>query len=399
MIDCQNTMRFARIVLVLGMYLVAAFAVSAADTLRVCTYNVLNYGTSNDDGRIPMYATIMQEIKPDILVCQEVVDNSLGPQFISNVLTWSSFGASPFVDGRDTDNQLFYDLRKLRLLTHRQIGTELRNISEYMLERFPVAGQQPDTLVVYSGHLKANNDDASAAQRGREVAAMQATASSAPYLFFCGDLNVYSPNETAYRALTQPAMGRTFVDPLGTSWVRNTSQHAALYTQCTRANTISGCGGGVDGGLDDRFDFILCSPQLVSRIVPGSYSAFGNDGVPRLNSSINNPTNQRVSSTIADALLCASDHLPVYADVILGDVPAHVHDEERQGALLRAHFDGSTLTVSNCTPNQPLEIYNATGQLLHSTLVVGTEMSVQLPNLTSGIYFVKHHAHVAVFIY
>ena len=33
--------------------------VHAADTVRVCTYNVLQYSASNEDGRIPQYARIL----------------------------------------------------------------------------------------------------------------------------------------------------------------------------------------------------------------------------------------------------------------------------------------------------------------------------------------------------
>ncbi|MEZ4784893.1 MAG: hypothetical protein R3F28_12555 [Candidatus Kapaibacterium sp.] len=74
-------------------------------------------------------------------------------------------------------------------------------------------------------------------------------------------------------------------------------------------------GGGVNGGMDDRFDQILLSPALLSRYLPGSYTSFGNDG-NHFNDSINAMPNTAVSPELAQALHDASDHLPVYLDLV-----------------------------------------------------------------------------------
>lgn len=114
-----------------------------------------------------------------------------------------------------------------------------------------------------------------------------------------GDCNFYSPSEPGYAALTSTATG-TLVDPLG-SWVRNDKSASNIYTQSTRTAADGGCGGRVGGGMDDRFDLILFSKNLYQRYTSGSYKAFGNDGVDRLNSSIDDPANIAVSTELAEA--------------------------------------------------------------------------------------------------
>ena len=68
---------------------------------------------------------------------------------------------------------------------------------------------------------------------------------------------------------------------------------------------------------------------------------FRRDGLDRLNSSINAPTNMLVSEEISNALQSASDHLPVFAEVILGDIHAGVRKDH--GTLRHG-----SICISNC---------------------------------------------------
>lgn len=71
--------------------------------------------------------------------------------------------------------------------------------------------------------------------------------------------------------------------------------------------------------MDDRFDFILTSFGINDNadveLIPGTYTAFGNDG-NHFDTSILDGPNSVVSATVAQALHDASDHLPVYADFV-----------------------------------------------------------------------------------
>lgn len=386
-----------KVVIHAAVLLVCAFhGLQAADTVRICTYNALKYNTQNEEGRNVHFQRVLDSIRPDILLCQEVEDPSLGVRFLTEVLTWTPFGASPFINGPDTDNQILFDQSKFTFVGQRRISTTLRDIAEFTLATMPTNGTTPDTVVLYSVHLKASNDDASAAQRTAEVRRLVNSITTSRYAVVAGDFNIYSPQEQAYTALVGNSAIRRFVDPIGTSWVRNDRAYAALYTQCTRKTTLGSCGGGVDGGVDDRFDYILFSEELAPRVVPGSYTAFGNDGVPRLNEAIDEPVNQRVSAAMAASLKCASDHLPVYVDIIIGDVQAGVEGAQQTTPWLRLH--GTTLVVSAAKDHEVAMLYDIKGRLCSETLLHGPTARIDAGSLLPGVYALRVGSRWASFV-
>lgn len=91
-----------------------------------------------------------------------------------------------------------------------------------------------------------------------------------------------------------------------------------LHSQSTRDGaTNNGCFSG--GGLDDRFDHVLFSDDVVNgsakmTYVSGSLTPVGNDGL-HFNAAINAPTNNAVPANVLTALYEMSDHLPVYVDI------------------------------------------------------------------------------------
>lgn len=363
-----------------------SISVWAADTIRVCAYNILKFSQANEDGRIPQFKIIMDSIRPDILVCQEVADNTAGPRFVSEVLTWAPFAATPYSDGPDTDNMVVYNQEKFDLVSTRRIPTELRDIFETTLSLRSDVPSSSDTVVIYSVHLKAQDNTSDLQQRAREMNALTSSITSKRFAIVCGDFNVYSPSEPALQALLGPTAKRGFVDPLGTSWRRNDAAYASFYSQCTRATTISGCGGGVDGGVDDRFDFILPSSELAPRVITSTYTHVGNDGVPRLNSGIDVPANKRYSAEMVAALKCGSDHMPVYVDMVLGDVPASVDEAESLGGL--TSHDGA-ITVPPST--RVTYVYGIDGTLVGT--VAESNNATRIDGLLQGVYAVRNGNH------
>ncbi len=361
------------------------------DTVRICTYNLLKFSLANLDGRTPNFAEVLDSILPDILVCQELEDASAGPLFVSDVLTWAPFGSTEFVNGPDTDNMLFFNQLKFNFLSQRRIPTSLRDIAEFTLETIPSNDLPPDTVVFYVVHLKASDGTSEAAQRAAEIATLQANVTSHKYALICGDFNIYSPTETAYTSLLAPSIGKTFVDPLGIKWQRNNASFAKIYSQCTRDAVLPACGGGVDGGIDDRFDFILPSVELQSRIIPNSYTAFGNDGVPRLNASINVPPNTLVSESMAAALKCASDHLPVFCDILLGDVKADVIHVDNTSLDLKITSTASTIHCFNPTfkHNGLILIIDVRGLVVAQQIATSANQELNVQHLAPGMYFLR----------
>ena len=359
----------------------SSMASGVIDTTRICSYNALKYSAANEDGRIPHFATVMNAIRPDILICQEVEDGTLGPRFIADVLTYAPFAATPFIDGPDTDIQLLYDQTRFSLLGQRRIKTALRDIAEFTLLVIPSNGMSADTLVIYGMHLKAS--DGFETERSKEIDSLLKHMVHKQYVVACGDMNFYAPTEPAYVKL----VGASLLDPLGANWRRNSSSHAHFYTQCPRKDQQPSCGGGVDGGMDDRFDFIFLSEELSSKVVPGSYTSFGNDGQARLNSSILDPPNTIVSQQIAEALHCASDHLPVFVDLLIGDVQAGV--DPLLAPSFTVSFSGTQIVVTGCMIGSALTVHDMNGRLVKTVSVTDPTMQIDASTLPNGFYIVS----------
>ena len=371
------------------------------ETVRIATYNILNYPDSYTQ-RNASFITVINEIEPDILVVQEILSQFAVDEFKLSVLG-PRFVAGPFINGDDTDNAIFYKDSLLTLINNRNIPTALRDISEYTL----VHNFSGDTLIVYSVHLKASDGPSNEQKRLAEVNVLRNITDNLPLgtnFMVIGDFNIYYANEPAYQKLINQATTGYFLDtqPAG-NWHNNIG-YASIHTQST-CGLLSGCpNGGSGGGMDDRFDMILFS-QAVSdtggiTFVDNSYVAFGNDG-QHLNNSINEPPFIVITQEVANALYNASDHLPVYADFdfgIISDVEIIVSDE--MNYLLQQNypnpFNPST-TIKFSIPekgNVKLMVYNILGEEIEILLSEVKEAGVYTINynaqdLTNGIYFYK----------
>ena len=56
------------------------------DTIRIATYNVLNYSISNSSDKTNDFRLILEEIDPDILIVQEMINSSGATYFKNSVL-------------------------------------------------------------------------------------------------------------------------------------------------------------------------------------------------------------------------------------------------------------------------------------------------------------------------
>jgi hypothetical protein len=300
-----------------------------AQALRVVTYNVLNFPGSTGGARLDDFAAVIDEIDPDVVIVQEMISSSGMTQFLNgamNATTPGKYAAGPFVDGPDTDNSLFYKVATVEYISHQEISTALRNISEYVLR--PVGySSTAAQFRMYSHHMKAGDTSADQTDRMGEATILRNYLNALPsgsHFIFGADMNVQSSTETAYQKLvgSESDNDGRLKDPLDQpgTWHDNAT-FKSIHTQSPRTTSF---GGGATGGMDDRFDQLLISYAFDDgsglSYVPGSYTAYGNDGL-HLNQAINNGTNYAVGDTIADALHEASDHIPVYLDI---QVPARI---------------------------------------------------------------------------
>jgi len=301
-----------------ALLLLPYFAFAA--TIRIATYNILNFPDAIGYQRLDDLRAAVSFINPDILVVQEMQSQSGVNLFLDSVMhrVNTSFSSVPFNDGPDTDNALFYRNDKVYFLGAQYHATPNRNIAEYRL----LLSDTQSELYLYSVHLKASEGVANETIRLQEATILRDRLNAFPSgtnFLVAGDFNIYYSDEPAFQRLidsVQNTSGR-LIDPLNLPgmWHEN-GDFAAVHTQSTRVDQLPD--GGAGGGLDDRFDMILCSGAIIDSIglflIRNSHTILGNDGA-HFNLSINSGYNSAVPVQIADALYWASDHLPLYVDL------------------------------------------------------------------------------------
>ena len=311
-----------RLLLILITFICAGYSQAQVDTLRIATYNLLNFPDATSNSRIPHFITVIDAIDPDILVVQELTEAIGVTTFLNDVMNHNdnAYQAAPFLNGFDTDNGLFYKSAKILLLGSQNITTALRAITEYVLSSNEVQ------FSIYSLHLKASQGAENENKRLAEATILRTKLNlllSTSNFIVAGDFNIYTASEPAYNLLTATGSqadnnGRLY-DPINQfgNWHINSS-FRSIHSQSTR---ITAFGDGAGGGLDDRFDIMLVSNSVLSGggmdILPATYRAFGNDG-NHFNQAISAGSNSAVSASVANALHQASDHLPVFADFKVG---------------------------------------------------------------------------------
>lgn len=310
---------------------VIATGYSQTDTLRVFQYNLLNYGdnvnpTSYKDTRLK---TIIQYTNPDIFSANEIFRTpSLQDNIRTSVLGmgWAN-GSYTNTNNQVQTNMLYWRQDKLQLVSQTTISHLLRDILAFKFYYKGAAMSVTDTvfLTVIVAHLKASSDTNSAKLRKQEVETVtnyiNALGKGGNYIFL-GDFNIYENTEQAYQSLSNHSSPYArFYDPLNKvgTW-HNNNVFADVHTQSTRSVNLSD--GGVSGGMDDRFDFIMTSSHILNdssgiQYIAGSYKTLGQDGL-HFNKSINaSPTNTSAPPNVIQALYEMSDHLPVYADFVV----------------------------------------------------------------------------------
>ena len=371
------------------------------DTLTVLSYNILNYPISNAT-KADTLKPIIQYTQPDIFMITELTSSSGATTILNDALNIDGvtyYQQANYVNGPDTDNLLYYNSNKLVLYSQFEIATTLRNISEYVLY-YNASGMTSasDTVFIYCymAHLKASTGASNEQQRNQEAVTLKNYMDSRVNIenvLLGGDFNLYTSSEAAHNTILNGGNVALF-DPISSpgNW-NNNSIFANIHTQSTRSGSLGD--GGAFGGMDDRFDWIFTSADVLSgtnklTYVPNSYRAFGNDG-NHFNKSINaTPTNTVVPANIADALYYMSDHLPVEMKVYL---PLNVGVDEVNTADVWKGFygnEGFNFESKKTEKQLTVFVYDVMGKVIQSKTYNSTnKFQVKLSHLPSGIYIVK----------
>jgi len=324
--------------LILSCIFISSLANAQTDTLTIVAYNVLNFPDGRNDcnnntlvpNRADTLRKVLSYVQPDILVACEIQTEAGADSILSRALNvngasnYQSAQWHPNSNGGSLNNQMYYNSNKLVFYSQDLIQTSSRDIDHYVLyANDPNLGTFFDTTFfeVYMCHLKAGNGGTNANIRAAQTQQLMdyiATRPTDHHHIVCGDLNVYSSNEAGYQNLITGSLA--LQDPINSpgNW-NNNSSFAALHTQSTRTSVNLDCGS--KGGLDDRFDQILVSSNVMTGIdsvkyLAGSYDAIGNDG-NHFNTNLLNGTNAQYPDSIVRALYFMSDHLPVALDLVV----------------------------------------------------------------------------------
>lgn len=380
-----------------------SFSCFAQDTIKITYYNLLDFPAAQQD-RIDTLKKVLHYIQPDIFVVNELTSFNGAGLIKNNALNVDGvnrFSSAVFYDGPDTDNMLFYDHVKFTLFSQQQIVTTLRDISEYVLYYNEVdLATTHDTifLYLYSLHLKAGSETSNVNWRDQDAVILKnflVNNNRNSRLIVGGDFNFYNHTESGCQEILY-GQGLPLKDPINRmgNWHTNVG-YKNYHTQSTRSGS-GGYAGGAHGGMDDRFDFIFVSEDILSgndgvMYVENTYVAEGQDG-NHFNQSINYGTNTAVSADIANALYYMSDHLPVSMTIMLGGtVGYNVLNEENINIIYQAQ--NKILELKNLSTYGLISVFDMRGSCLKQFSIKGQNTStLDLSNLDSGMYI----AHVVL---
>ncbi len=369
--------------------------VFSQDTVNVVTYNLLRYNSSTD--RNLDFKNILGHIEPDILITQEMVGQEGVDNFLNNILKNinEKYKAANFIDDEDTDidQGLFYNSNKFNFISTSQIDGYPRPVYIFTLKHLETGEQ----FIIYNLHLKASKGVDNELARSDQIKELKNYISEDDSKFYlvAGDFNIYSTDESAYKdlfAITESGKGNLH-DLINVVGIYNDPSNAKFHTQSTRTLQF---GGGSHGGLDDRFDFILFSDSLMygNRIfvIDSTYNSFGNDGL-HYNSSLNVFPNQEVSTSIANSLHNASDHLPVQVKIIFSN-----EDIYREVLNVESYIIPKKILIFPNPSNDKLfieskinkiinvEIYSYNGEKFFDQNVNSTSFTMNVSDLNPGNY-------------
>jgi len=249
-------------------------------------------------------------------------------------------------------------------------------------------------LWAYCCHLKAGSFHSDEDRRALEATQFKNyldNLNRSGNLIIGGDFNIYSSSDDACQIILNDGTV-AFNDPINQlgNW-NNNSFYEEIHAQSTRASS-GGFAGGASGGLDDRFDIIFATDDIIQgnqrlKFLPGSYKSIGNDG-NHFNGNINSGTNSAVPQNIANSLFYMSDHLPVYMEMVIDGIVGVTEYSDVVSSAFYNSLD-NTLQLIFKAPVQQVElsIFDLSGkQVYHSTQ--GSLVN-SLPDLSIGIYLGK----------
>ncbi len=392
----------------LFLLLLVGLSTTAQQPVTVMCYNLLNFPTGNLAGREDTLRSIIDHVRPDIFLIQELKTES-GLQLIvdpSFAGLPGTYAATTFVPqqsntgGFRLQQAMVYNTDLFGLLSEGYLMTAVRDINKFCLYwKDPLLAQGADTVKLYLfvTHLKSSQGSDNVAAR---LAMVQTFTTHLQYLpadasvIFAGDLNVYTSTEPAYQELLDPTNAIVLRDPIDSpgTWNSASFPKREIHTQSTRASAIFGDGAG--GGMDDRFDFILVSRNMMGPVhsityTPDTYTALGNDGTC-YDQSITACAGGEVPYAVMRAMYHMSDHLPVVMQLLFTSGISGAGEHTAQTANWWASTQGLHVQWPATEP-VTITLTDMLGRTVHTAthLLHPSVSLLPMPALDRGVYVVR----------
>lgn len=380
------------------------------------SYNILNFPGGSIPNRIDTLTKIIDYHRPHLLMLQELKSEEglFSITDAMNTLGYGNFVHAQYVPQQSAPGSMnplqqaiVYDENKLRLKSQHEIITSVRDINEYVLYlNDPQLANGADTTFIYTyvTHLKSSSGSANEQLRLSMVDEwteyLETALDPESNVIFAGDFNIYSNQEPAYTALmsgqNQVQMSDVFAS-YG-NWNSGNFSHKEILSQSTRSNQLANDGAG--GGMDDRFDFILFSEQMLNAgntvyVENNSFKSLGNNGTCYNNSITACSTGNVVPNSILNALYYMSDHLP---QVCTLNTSVVLNTDEASASEFRIGIRYSNIGVSAIinaprTEMSLLTIRDVNGRIVESKNIginSGiTPIDLSSATLNTGMYFIE----------
>jgi exonuclease III len=382
------------------------------NTARVMFYNLLEFPEAPPANRELILREILHDIEPDIFMVAEL-QNEAGAELILNQSLNdldSNYASAPFAlntsGNAGIQQLLYYNTEKFSLELTDIIQTSIRDINRYQLKAITNQSDSDPILIdCFVAHFKASQGVFN--EQIRFEMALEFTdylnnnLASDANVVFGGDFNFYNSTEDGFLQLF---IGNTIIpmnDPINQlgDWHTN-SNFSEVHTQSTRESSSFFDGFGAGGGLDDRFDFIFLSANILDpnhevSYVNDSYQTYGNNSNCYNEDISDNTCGGFYSQDIRNLLWNMSDHLPLVLDLRLDQNFLGLDDFYNQEmlSLSQGNVVGDYLEIE-IQPDylgeiDKLYIYSTFGQIVKIKTVDNVIVSIPTYDLANGVYILK----------
>lgn len=318
----------------LMVFLFVATIAQAQTTINVMSYNTLNYPNGEIENRVDTLKVITDYVQPDLLLLQELKTETGLNTILSECFGEDEdvFASSIWVPQQSNQNSswplqqaLIYNTTLFGMADEGLKTSVTRDLNTFKLYFKDPAHLQGDTtfLYVFVTHLKSSQGTENEQTRLSMMETFTTYFNTLPsdaLAIFGGDFNVYTSTEPAYQLIISDVNNLNWEDPIDApgNWHSSSYPFKQILTQSTREQTIFGDGAG--GGMDDRFDFVMASEQLMNpastiHYAMNSYEALGNTGDCYNQTILDCDENNPIPYSVLSALYYMSDHLPVILEL------------------------------------------------------------------------------------